>query len=90
VSATCSLNTADVSNNSKGRHVHHVCKCDCEFTEADSTGVCSISTAANRYFISAHSVIYARVCESEGNVLIKAHGKLKRIRGPISRNYAFR
>lgn len=57
--------------------------------EADSIGVCAISTAANRYFISAHSVIYACVCESEGNVLIKAHGELKRTRGPISRNYAF-
>ena len=52
-------------------------------------GVCAISTAANRHFISAHSVIYACVCESEEDVLIKAHGELKRTRGPISRNYAF-
>lgn len=50
--------------------------------EADSTGVCSISTGANRYFISVHSVIYACVCEPERNVLIKAHEELKRIPGP--------
>lgn len=49
---------------------------------ADSTDVCSTSTGANRYFISAHSVIYACVCGSERNVLIKADKELKRIRGP--------
>ncbi|KAL0121242.1 hypothetical protein PUN28_008722 [Cardiocondyla obscurior] len=47
--------------------------------KADSTGVRSISTGANRYFISVHSVIYACVCEPKRNVLIKAHKELKRI-----------